>query len=365
MANSNFDEVLKALKNVLSLNQIQDLKVFEDGSISLKVLSPLSPSSAEAESLLLKVKQAAQSVDGIKEVRAFIERPNPNSANSAGASHGNANSIARGIPGIKTIIAVSSGKGGVGKSTVSVNLASALAQAGYAVGLLDADIYGPNIPTMMGVTENPKLIQDPMRGELFIPPSSHGVKVMSMGFLIQGDQPVIWRGPMLHNILNQFCTKVEWGNLDYLVLDLPPGTGDVQLSLAQMIPLAGTVIVTTPQEISLQDVRKAMNMWEKVKVPVIGIVENMAYFTGDDGKKYAIFGEGGGELLAKKFNSQVLAQMPLVPAIRQGGDEGKPIVVRSPESESGKNFQQLASRVVDRLKQIHSSAAAGLEIGQF
>ena len=172
---------------------------------------------------------------------------------------------------------------------------------------------------------------------------------------------------MLHNILNQFCTKVDWGNLDYLVLDLPPGTGDVQLSLAQMLPMTGAVIVTTPQEISLQDVRKALNMWEKVKVPCLGVVENMSYFTGDDGKQYKIFGEGGGEMLSKKFNTKLLAQMPLVPQVREGGDEGKPIVVKNPTSESAKIFRELAKKVAQEVA-IRSSAsenASGLEIGNF
>ena len=190
---------------------------------------------------------------------------------------------------------------------------------------------------------------------------------MSMGFLIQGDQPVIWRGPMLHNILNQFCTKVEWGKLDYLILDLPPGTGDVQLSIAQMLPLTGAVIVTTPQEIALQDVRKAINMWDKVKVPIIGVVENMSHFTGDDGKKYYIFGQGGGELLAKKFNTKVLVQNPLVPEVREGGDAGRPIVVKNPESESAKILREMAKKVAQEVAILDSklNTVQGLEIGQF
>jgi ATP-binding protein involved in chromosome partitioning len=196
---------------------------------------------------------------------------------------------------------------------------------------------------------------------------SHGVKVMSMGFLIQGDQPVIWRGPMLHNILNQFCNRVEWGELDYLVLDLPPGTGDVQLSLAQMLPLTGTVIVTTPQEIALQDVRKAITMWDKVKVPMLGVVENMSYFTGDDGKKYYIFGQGGGDLLAKKFNTKVLAQNPLVPEVREGGDSGRPIVIKNPESESAKALREMAKKVAQEVAILDAKniSTPGLEIGQF
>ena len=315
------------------------------------------------------VVAAAKSVAGVSEVAvvmdAEVRRPG---ANGTGATSGKIGSgLERGIPGITHIVAVSSGKGGVGKSTVSVNLAVSLALEGARVGILDADIYGPNIPTMMGVTENPKLYMDPVKGEVFIPPVSHGVKVMSMGFLVQGDQPVIWRGPMLHNILNQFCTRVEWGDLDYLILDLPPGTGDVQLSLAQMIPLSGTVLVTTPQEVSLQDVRKAFNMWEKVKVPVLGVVENMSYFTGDDGKRYHIFGQGGGELLSKKFNTKLLAQNPLVAQISEGGDEGKPIVVKDPASESAVLMRELARKVAQEISILDSKAKSSpsLEIGQF
>ena len=372
MKKPDFDTILNALrtvqdpdlkKDLVTLNMIRDLKVFDDGKVSLRVVLT-TPACPLKEKIKSDVDQAVKSVAGVTEVAitmdAEVKRPN-----AAGAS--TSASVATGIPGVTHIIAVSSGKGGVGKSTVSVNLATSLALEGAKVGLLDADIYGPNLPTMMGVTDNPKLVQDPVRGEMFIPPESHGVKVMSMGFLIQGDQPVIWRGPMLHNILSQFCTRVDWGKLDYLILDLPPGTGDVQLSLAQMIPLTGTVIVTTPQEIALQDVRKALNMWEKVKVPVLGVVENMSSFLGDDGKEYKIFGEGGGELLAKKFNTKLLVQVPLVIQVRVGGDEGKPIVVKDPASEPAKRMRELARKVAQEVAILDSknASAPSLEIGAF
>ena len=370
MKKPDFDAVLGALravndpdlqKDLVTLNMVRDLKVFEDGKVSFRIVLT-TPACPLKEKIKDDATEAVKSVSGVVQVDITMDAE-VKRAGSMGAGA----TAARGIPGVTHIIAVSSGKGGVGKSTVSVNLATSLALEGAKVGLLDADIYGPNIPTMMGVTENPKLYVDGEKGEMFIPPMSHNVKVMSMGFLIQGDQPVIWRGPMLHNILNQFCTKVDWGNLDYLVLDLPPGTGDVQLSLAQMLPMTGAVIVTTPQEISLQDVRKALNMWEKVKVPCLGVVENMSYFTGDDGKQYKIFGEGGGEMLSKKFNTKLLAQMPLVPQVREGGDEGKPIVVKNPTSESAKIFRELAKKVAQEVA-IRSSAsenASGLEIGNF
>jgi ATP-binding protein involved in chromosome partitioning len=368
---ATFDDVLNALRQVndpdlqrdlVTLNMIRDLKVFDDGKVSLRVVltTPACPLKEKIKNDVIEAVKSAGGTEVNVIMDAEVRRPVGAGATSTGAA-------AHGIPGVTHIIAVSSGKGGVGKSTTSTNLAVALALEGASVGLLDADIYGPNIPTMMGVTENPKLIQDPVKGEMFIPPMSHNVKVMSMGFLLQGDQPVIWRGPMLHNILNQFCNRVEWGKLDYLILDLPPGTGDVQLSLAQMLPMSGAVIVTTPQEVALQDVRKALNMWEKVKVPCLGVVENMSHFTGDDGKKYFIFGQGGGEMLAKKFNTQLLVQMPLVPQVREGGDTGRPIVVKDPSSESAKLFRELAQKVAREVVLLDSKVqpSGGLEIGRF
>jgi len=363
MKKADFDAVMSALrtvndpdlkKDLVTLNMVRDLKVFDDGKVSFRIVLT-TPACPLKEQIKEDATCAVKAVPGVSTVEVTME-----AEVRRGGSVGAGATAATGIPGVTHIIAVSSGKGGVGKSTVSVNLATSLALEGARVGLLDADIYGPNIPTMMGVTENPKLYVDPEKGEMFMPPSSHNVKVMSMGFLIQGDQPVIWRGPMLHNILNQFCTKVNWGELDYLVLDLPPGTGDVQLSLAQMLPMTGAVIVTTPQEISLQDVRKALNMWEKVKVPALGVVENMSYFTGDDGKQYRIFGEGGGEMLSRKFNTKLLTQMPLLPKIREGGDEGKPIVLKDPTSESAKLFRELARKVAQEVA-IRSQSAAGTQ----
>ena len=266
------------------------------------------------------------------------------------------------IEGVKHIIAVSGGKGGVGKSTVSVNLATSLALTGAKVGIMDTDVYGPNIPTMMGVTEQPKIIQHPTRGELFVPPVAHGVKVMSMGFLIQPDQPLIWRGPMLHSVINQFCHQVEWGEIDYLIVDMPPGTGDVQLSLAQFVPVTGAVLVTTPQEVSMQDVRKAYYMFDKVRIPIIGVVENMSYFKPEDSdKKYYIFGEGGGKLLAQKFNLELLAQFPIVAKVCEGGDAGIPITIKDSSSDTSKAFASLAARVSEKVKQM---AAEGIDPSQ-
>ena len=293
-----------------------------------------------------------------------VKHPGPNPA-LAGSRQAGVSSIA----GVSHIIAVSSGKGGVGKSTVAANLAVSLALEGARVGLMDADVYGPNIPTMMGVTEQPKIFQHPERGELFLPPISHGVKIMSMGMLIDGDQPLVWRGPMLHSVINQFCHQVDWGTLDYLIVDMPPGTGDVQLSLAQMVPVTGAILVTTPQEVSLQDVRKAYHMFEKVRVPILGIVENMSYFQPEEGaKKYYIFGENGGRTLAAKFNTELLAQFPLVPRVREGGDSGRPISIGDQKSEVSLGFRALARHVVQLVTKLVAEGidpSAIVQIGKF
>ncbi len=249
------------------------------------------------------------------------------------------------LPNVKYTIAVASGKGGVGKSTVSVNLALALAKLGYKVGLLDADIYGPSIPLMMGITGKPKVFQDE-KSQKMLPLSNYGIKLMSIGFLIDDDNPVIWRGPMASGALKQFMSDVDWGELDYLIYDLPPGTGDIQLTLVQTIPLSGAVIVTTPQEVSLIDAQKGLKMFEKVNVKVYGIVENMSYFIAPDtGNRYDIFGTGGGKNLAKELNTNFLGGIPIDPRIREGGDAGKPIVHNKPEIEESKIIINIAEKL--------------------
>jgi ATP-binding protein involved in chromosome partitioning len=245
------------------------------------------------------------------------------------------------MPGVRRIVAVASGKGGVGKSTLSVNLACGLAHLGARVGLLDCDIYGPSIPLMMGVHERPTLSVD----EKMVPLVSHGVKLMSIGFLLDDDQPVIWRGPMIQKTIHQFFNSVEWGNLDFLLVDLPPGTGDAQLSLCQTVPLDGGVIVTTPQEASLGVVRKGVAMFEKVNVPILGIVENMSYFTAPNGERIEIFGHGGGRAEAQRKGVPFLGEVPIFTEIREGGDSGKPIVASAPERPSAKAFIQIAAAV--------------------
>lgn len=246
------------------------------------------------------------------------------------------------IPGVKHVIAVSSGKGGVGKSTVSVNLAVALALSGAKVGLLDADIYGPNIPMMMGVTKQPE-----QKDGKIVPAESHGVKLISMGFFVPEDTAVVWRGPMVHTAIQQLFRDVLWGELDYLLIDLPPGTGDAQLTLTQLVPLTGAITVTTPQEVALADVRKGMMMFQKVNVPLLGIVENMSYFLcGHCGERTEIFSHGGGERAAATVGIPFLGRIPIDPAIRDGGDSGNPIVVADPASPQSAAFREIAQKIV-------------------
>ena len=244
----------------------------------------------------------------------------------------------RRVTGVRKIIAIASGKGGVGKSTCSVNLACALKHLGAKVGLLDCDIYGPSIPLMMGVYDKPTVSAN----ELLVPPIAHGVKVMSIGLLIPDDQAMIWRGPMITKTIQQFLMQVEWGDLDFLLVDLPPGTGDAQLSLCQTVPLDGGVVITTPQEASLGVVRKGISMFIKVNVPILGIVENMSYFTAPGGQRVEIFGHGGGKEEAKRQKVPFLGEIPIFTEIREAGDSGTPIVVAAPNHPAGKAFIQIA-----------------------
>jgi ATP-binding protein involved in chromosome partitioning len=245
------------------------------------------------------------------------------------------------IPGVENIIAVGSGKGGVGKSTVAVNLAISFAKLGYKVGLLDADVYGPNVPLMMGVQETPHAM-----GQRIRPIQAHGIRLMSMGFLNPGDKPLVWRGPMLNSVIQQFLRNVDWGELDYLVIDLPPGTGDVQLTLIQTTPLTGAVIVTTPSDVSLEDARKAVHMFEQVREPVLGIVENMSYLE-HNGEKLYVFGKGGGARTAELMRVPLLGEIPLDPQTREGGDTGRPITTQAASKQS-QLFEALARTVIER-----------------
>ena len=246
------------------------------------------------------------------------------------------------IPGVQNVIAVGSGKGGVGKSTIAVNLAISLAKLGYAVGLLDADVYGPNVPLMMGVRATPHAI-----GQRIQPLEAHGLRLMSMGFLNPGDKPLVWRGPMLNSVIQQFLRNVDWGKLDYLVIDLPPGTGDVQLTLIQTTPLTGAIVVTTPSDVSLEDARKAVHMFEQVREPVLGIVENMSYLE-HNGERIHVFGKGGGAKTAEQMKVPLLAEIPLDPRTREGGDNGRPIATLNEPDRQVTLFEKLARTVVER-----------------
>jgi ATP-binding protein involved in chromosome partitioning len=248
------------------------------------------------------------------------------------------------IPGVQNLIAVGSGKGGVGKTTVSVNLAVALARSGRKVGLLDADVYGPNVPLMMGVRATPHAI-----GERIQPIEKYGVRIMSMGFLNPGDKPLIWRGPMLHSVIQQFLRGVDWGQLDYLIIDLPPGTGDVQLTLIQTAPLTGAVVVTTPSDVSLEDARKAVHMFQQVRVPILGLIENMSYLICPHcQERIDVFSYGGGKRTAETMNIHFLGELALNPAVRLGGDTGNPITL----GNDGAPFEAIAREVERRAKEV-------------
>ena len=253
------------------------------------------------------------------------------------------------LPGVRHVVAVGSGKGGVGKTTIAVNLAVALARMGSKVGLLDADIYGPNVPLMIGTSATPQLVGE----NRIVPLEQFGLKVLSVGFLNPGDKPLIWRGPMLHSILRQFLQQVEWGELDYLVIDLPPGTGDVAISLIQTVPVSGAIVVTTPSDVSLMDARKAIEMFRQVKVEVLGMVENMSYFICPHcHNEIDIFSKGGGERTANQFGVPFLGRIELDPDIRKGGDTGRPVVLEGDSSSHAQSFFAFAKQVAARVAEI-------------
>jgi ATP-binding protein involved in chromosome partitioning len=326
-------------RDIVSFGLLKQIVIRDD---AVGVLLQLTTNSAETA---LQIKQAAEAalaaVPGVKHADVEVKL----SAAPAAATATPAAPPKQAIPGIRRIVAVASGKGGVGKSTLSVNLACGLAQLGHDVGLLDCDIYGPSIPLMMGIHQRPLISPE----EKLVPPMNHGVKLMSMGFLVEGDQPVIWRGPMIQRTIQQFLMQVDWGTLDYLLVDLPPGTGDAQLSLCQSAPLDGGVIVTTPQEASLGVVRKGIAMFQKVNVPILGLVENMSYFTAPGGQRVEIFGHGGGQAEAQRQNVPFLGEVPLFTEIREGGDKGVPVVVSGPASPAGAALLNVAESLAARL----------------
>lgn len=319
-------------RDLVTLNMIHNLEIL-DGTVKFDIMltTPACPLRGKIEA---EARQAVLSVPGVKSVEIKLDANVPTDGRQRGLME---------LP-VKNAVAVASGKGGVGKSTVAVNLAVSLAQSGAKVGLLDADIYGPNVPTMMGVDQLP-----PIKSQKIVPAETYGVKMMSIGFLVPPGKALIWRGPMLHSAIRQFLSDVEWGELDYLIIDLPPGTGDAQLSLAQSIPLSGGVIVTLPQAVSLEDASRGMQMFRELNVPILGVVENMSFMELPDGSKVDVFGQGGGEQLAKQSDVPFLGAIPLDPAVRVGGDQGKPIVITDPESGAGKALRSIAELLAARL----------------
>jgi ATP-binding protein involved in chromosome partitioning len=347
------DAVLSALRNVkdpdlhmdvVSLGFIRSLTI-QGGRVSftLELTTPACPAKGLLER---QARDEVMKVPGVAEVQVRMA-----ARVRAAIPHGEE------TPLVKNTIAVSSGKGGVGKSTLAANLAVALRQAGATVGLLDADIYGPNIPQMMGARGQPGMFQNRI-----IPVASHGVRLISLAFFLKEGEAAVLRGPMLASTIKQFLFDVDWGELDYLVIDLPPGTGDAQLTLSQAIPLTGAVMVTTPQEVSLLDVRKGIAMFRHLNVPVLGVVENMSYYVCPHGERVNIFGQGGGQRLADEHKVPLLGQIPLDPEIRQAGDEGLPVLVRAPESPQAEAFRAVAGAVAARISTLILSTLPIIQI---
>ncbi|MCE2901188.1 MAG: P-loop NTPase [Gemmatimonas sp.] len=353
--------------DVVAADQVRDIATTVDGKVRLTLL--LAPE--DDATLVRDVRQAVEALAGVTDVRVDVRdpaqseptpaRPSPTPAMNQPKAPGAGRALpvmdaapAKAppkvpdpvqYPNLGRILAISSGKGGVGKSTVAVNLALALAKAGKRVGIMDADIYGPNLPLMLGVDAAPAV-----RDEKIIPLEAYGIKVISIGFLIEKDQPAIWRGPIVMKIITQFLRDVNWGQLDYFLVDMPPGTGDAQLSLVQATQVHGAVIVTTPQQVAVGDALRGVKMFERTAVPVLGIVENMSYFENPEtGKPIALFGSGGGERLAQECDLPLLGQVPIDPRIQEGGDTGRPIVAAEPESKAAKAIEAVAQRVMERL----------------
>jgi len=319
-------------QDLVTLNMVRNVEI-ENGTVSATIMltTPACPFRVKIEK---DAREAIMTIEGVKSAIIKMDSDVPNDGRMRGLVN---------MP-IRNAIAVGSGKGGVGKSTVAVNIAVALAQSGARVGLLDADIYGPNTPTMLGVEKLP-----PPNGQRLIPATAHGIKMISMGLLVKPGQPLIWRGPMLNSAIRQFLGDVEWGELDYLIIDLPPGTGDASLSLAQALPLSGAVIVTLPQLVSLEDASRGLNMFKTLEVPILGIVENMSYLELPDGTRMDIFGSGGGAELARATETTFLGTVPMDQNVRIGGDTGKPIVVSYPDSPVAKALTEIAQQIAAKV----------------
>jgi ATP-binding protein involved in chromosome partitioning len=331
-------EALKAIidpdlrKDIVTLGFIKDLTI--DGSnVAFRVVLT-TPACPVKEQMETQANEVVKAIEGVENVTVTMDAEVPKGRGIGGNMA---------LPNVKNIIAVSSGKGGVGKSTVAVNLAVGLSKLGAKVGIMDADVYGPNVPLMLGAADK----QPEIANNQLIPIEAFGVKMISMALLAPADKPMVLRGPMLHGIVRQFLSDVNWGELDYLIVDMPPGTGDVQLSLAQLVPVQGAVLVTTPQNVSIADVRRALKMFEQVSVPLLGIVENMSYFIPPDmpEKRYNIFGEGGGKSLSDEYKVPFLGEVPLGMEVREAGDKGTPVVISEPSSPQAIAFMKVAEEV--------------------
>jgi ATP-binding protein involved in chromosome partitioning len=324
-------------KSIVDLGFVKNLRI-ADGRVSFDI-ELTTPACPVKEEFQRSARDRVGALAGVSQVDVTMTANTRGRASAPSAE-------AEVLPGVRNTLAVASGKGGVGKSTVAINLALSLAKTGAAVGVLDADVYGPSLPLLTGVHGRPRAEERRIH-----PHQAAGLKLMSMGFFIDDNSPVIWRGPMVHGLIRQFLTDVHWGALDYLVIDMPPGTGDAALTLTQMAPLSGAVIVTTANDLSLIDARKGLKMFEKVNVPVLGIIENMSYFTPPDlpDRKYRIFGQGGGERTAKELGVDFLGEVPIDPRIVEGGDKGRPIVLDAPDSEAARVFTSLAGVVARKL----------------
>ena len=354
-------------RSIVDLNMVRGVRV-EDGVVSLTVVLTIAGCPLRNE-IQQRVNSAVRPLAGVRDVRldfgvmtdqeraALREKLHGSPAASAGSAPAHGHAQGRAIPfaqpGSKTRpLLISSGKGGVGKSSVTTNLAVALAAAGHSVGVVDADIYGYSIPRMLGADRDPVVID-----QMLVPPSSYGVRCISIGYFVPDGQAVVWRGPMLHKALEQFLTDVFWDEPDFLLIDMPPGTGDIALSLSQYLPRAEVYVVTTPQAAAQKVARLSAAMAKKVNMSVRGVIENMSWFVGDDGKRYELFGSGGGKSLAEELGVPLLAQIPLVNQLREGGDEGKPIAAVAPQSEVGLAFADLAAKIVAlRPKKVFSQA---------
>ncbi|MFU8848653.1 MAG: P-loop NTPase [Opitutales bacterium] len=356
MDSNRIKDALKQVKfpgfsrDIVSFGLVREIEV--DGSGNAQIGIEITTGSEEVpEQIAVEVKAAVGALEGINEVKVRMEiakpqqQPSPGGAAAGKAAAHSSSSMQK----VKFAVAVASGKGGVGKSTVTVNLACALQQllseAGKpGVGVMDSDIYGPSVPLMLGAAGRPEIEND-----MIVPIENFGVRVMSMGFLIDDETPVVWRGPMIMKTIQQFAQNVNWGELEILLIDLPPGTGDAQLSLVQTIPLEGAVIVTTPQPAAFNVARRGARMFDKVNVPIMGVVENMSYFEGPDGQRQALFGQGGGAEIAKSLETDLMGQIPLDPSIREGSDRGIPIVISDPDSPPAREFLKIARQILEKL----------------